>query len=297
LTTTDEGIERQRRLVEAQRSWGLRDVELLDADDLRQAFPFVDPVVRQARYRQADGLIDPKGIAMGLAAGAPAASFALGCEVTGIDVEGDRVRAVETSRGAVSTPAVVIAAGPFSGVLAALAGVKLPLLTVRRHKLVMPEVPEVPPEAPMTIDDDTGAHWRPAFRGAFLLFTDPATAPTPPTDSVPIDHSFAFQLLDPRSVQAVARVVPFWRDVWERGGHHWLLQAGQYTMTPDRRPLLGQTGVQGLYLNTGYSGRGVMGAPAGSRILIDVVSGTLSSEANPFRPDREFTEGPRLDPL
>src|SRR6266540_806791 len=85
LTTTAEGAERQRRLVERQRAWGVGDVDLLDGDEAR------------------------------------------------------------------------------------LAGVALPVTAVRRQKLVMPEVPQVPADAPMTIDDDTGVHWRPAFRGASLL--------------------------------------------------------------------------------------------------------------------------------
>ena len=195
-----------------------------------------------------------------------------------------------------ATESVVIAAGPFSGIVAALAGVELPVQTVRRQKLVLPEVPEVPAGAPMTVDDDTGAHWRPAFRGASLLFTDPTTPPTPPEENVPTDQAFAFQLLDPSSPQSVSRVAPFWRDVWTRGGHHWMLQAGQYTMTPDRRPLLGQTAVEGLFVNAGYSGRGVMGSPAGGRILIDVLTGKLPLEENQFRPDRAFEDRPRLDP-
>jgi glycine/D-amino acid oxidase-like deaminating enzyme len=87
---------------------------------------------------------------------------------------------------------------------------------------------------------------------------------------------------------SVTRVAPFWRGVWERGSANWILQAGQYTMTPDHRPLLGPTPVDGLYVNTGYSGHGVMGSAAGSRIVVDTLTGGLSPDQNPFRPTREF---------
>ena len=50
-------------------------------------------------------------------------------------------------------------------------------------------------------------------------------------------------------------------------------------------------------MNTGYSGHGVMGGPAGSRILVDVLTGKLEAGANPFRLDRELVERPHLDPL
>ena len=296
LTTSDEGAQRQRRLVEAQRGWGLDDVELLTGDEVRKQLPFVGEDVIQARLRRADGLLDPRGLSLGLAAGA-SSPVVTRCDVTGFGVRGGRLVSVETSLGLVSTPAAVIAGGPLSGIVAASAGVDLPIETVRRQKLVMPEVPEVPPDAPMVIDDDTGAHWRPALRGAFLLFTDPTTPPSPPAEEVPTDSALAFQLLDPASPQAVARVSPFWRAVWERDDAQWMLQAGQYTMTPDRRPLIGPTAIDGLYVNTGYSGRGVMGGPAGSRHLIDLVTGKLRPEENPFRLDRDFTERPRLDPL
>jgi hypothetical protein len=40
-----------------------------------------------------------------------------------------------------------------------------------------------------------------------------------------------------------------------------------------------------------------MGGPAGSRHLVDVVTGKTAPEDNPFRLDRGFAERPRLDPL
>ena len=142
----------------------------------------------------------------------------------------------------------------------------------------------------MTIDDDTGAHWRPALRGAYVLFTDPATPPGPPLEDVPPDHRLAAALLEPSSPVSVARASPFWAELWERNATTWLMQSGQYTMTPDHRPLVGPSAIEGLYLNTGYSGHGIMGSPAASRVLVDVMVGRVASEANAFRPDRRFAE-------
>src|SRR5207245_1628201 len=84
----------------------------------------------------------------------------------------------------------------------------------------------------------------------------------------------------------------FWRDVWERGSDHWLLQAGQYTVTPDHRPLIGETAVPGLFVNTGYSGHGIMLGPAAGRICIDALTGAAGASANPFRPDRVLATRP-----
>ena len=140
----------------------------------------------------------------------------------------------------------------------------------------------------MTIDDENGVHWRPALRGASILFTDPRTPSSAPTDRVPIDPGFAFEVLSPDSPTSAGRIAPFWNDVWNRGSVLWMIQSGQYTNTSDRRPLLGPLPLEGLFVNTGYSGHGIMGGPAGSRHLVDVLIGKIAPEANPFRVDRAF---------
>jgi sarcosine oxidase subunit beta len=289
LTTSQEGATRQRGLVDAQRSWGLDDVEVLTGTEVRARWPWITEDVVQARFRAGDGFLDPKELTLGLAA-ASGASVVVDCEVVGMRTKGGRIGAVETSRGPLACDAAVIATGPFSGEVAAWAGVDLPVETVARHKIVLPEVPLVPQDAPMTIDDDTGAHWRPSFSGANLLFTDPATPPTPPIENVPPDNALAFKLLRPGGRASVARIAPFWKEVWERGTAHWLIQSGQYTMTPDHRPLIGHSHVENLFINTGYSGHGIMGSAAGSRHLIDVVVGKISPEDNVFRLDRVFEQ-------
>ena len=59
-------------------------------------------------------------------------------------------------------------------------------------------------------------------------------------------------------------------------------------MTPDRRPLIGPTAVEGLFVNTGCNGHGVMTSPAGARLLIDLLTGRTRAADNPFRIDRPF---------
>ena len=285
LTTDERNAERQRALVARLHEWGQGDVELLTGDEVRHRFPYVDENVVQARWRGGDGFLDTTQLTFGLVHGSKA-EVMVDCAATGFVASGGRLTGVRTTKGVVPTDVAVIAAGPLSGLLAGAEGIDLPIVTVRRQKLILPEVPEVPPQAPMTIDEDTGVHWRPALAGAWLLFTDPATPESPPADNVPVDPAFAFQLLDPTSPFSVARVVPFWRAVWDRGAAPWLLQAGQYTMTPDHRPLIGPLWIEGLWVNTGYSGHGIMLGPAGSRLLVDLLTG--KAELNPFAPGRAF---------
>jgi sarcosine oxidase subunit beta len=285
LTTDERNAERQRAMVARLHQWGQGDVELLTGDEVRRRFPYVGGNAVQARWRGGDGFLDTTQLTFGLVHGS-GADVMVDCAATGFVASAGRLTGIRTTKGVVPTDVAVIAAGPLSGLLARAEGIDLPIVTVRRQKLILPEVPEVPPHAPMTIDEDTGVHWRPALAGAWLLFTDPATPESPPADNVPVDPAFAFQLLDPTSPFSVARVVPFWREVWDRGAVPWLLQAGQYTMTPDHRPLIGPLSIEGLWVNTGYSGHGIMLGPAGSRLLVDLLTG--KAESNPFSPGRAF---------
>jgi sarcosine oxidase subunit beta len=302
---------RQRELVAAQHGFGLDDVELLDGDEVRRRWPFISDTVIQARFRGGDGFIDQVRLAWGYAlaasggpgverpAGAAEATFVLGQRVTGLRAVGGRIVAIETHDGAIAAPIVVLATGPFLGRTAALAGLEVPIAPTRRQKVIVADAPEVPQDAPMTIDEDTGAHWRPALRGAYVLLTERGTAATDPTWSVPTSADFAFRLLDPSSPDAVSLVTPFWEDVWERGVN-WVLHAGQYEYTPDHRPFVSSTPVDGLWLNGGWSGHGVMGSGGGSRLLIDAITNTATGPSwglrpdgpsgNPFRVDRPFPD-------
>ena len=290
-TTNPATIQRQKALLARQHAWGLTDVEWLSGDEARASFPYLSHEVVGARWRAGDGWLDVRRLAVGYALAAQVragATFVVNTEVTGFELADGALRGVQTARGAISTPVAVIAAGPFSGVVGAMAGLEIPLSLVRRQKLVMPDVAEVPPGAPMTIEEDIGSHWRPALRGAFCLRTAPGVPLGPPLYDVPISADFAFGLLDPASPYALARISPFWSDVWQRGTAHWSLQAGQYDYSPDHRPFLGHTSVQGLYVNCGYSGHGIMTSGGASRIVVDTITGKLHAEENPFRLDRQF---------
>ena len=192
------------------------------------------------------------------------------------------------NRGTIQADQVVIAAGPFSGKLAASAGVNLPLKVMHRHKVVVPDLPRVPAHAPMTIDDDTGTHWRPALGGAYVLDAAPRGQGVEPTEDVPPDSHMAFAILDPQSPTAAARISPFWGQAWRRGELRWMVHSGQYMMTPDHRPLIGETALPGLWVNTGYSGHGIMCSPAAGRILADLI--TSRTQVSPFALGRTFVK-------
>lgn len=290
--TTPAGVRHQLRFVDALHGWGVSDVELISGDEARYRFPYVGPDVVQARYRPDDGWLDPTRLTFGYAR-ASHARVCLDAPVIGLCQSDGRLTGVKTPRGDISCHSVVVAAGPFSGALTALAGVTLDLRPTIRHKVVIPDFPALPEHGPMTIHEETAAHWRPGLRGGYALLTDPATPSGEPMDNVSPDANVAFALFDPRSPTALARISPLWATAWQTGTFSWILQAGQYTYTPDHRPLLGPwPGLDGLLVNCGYSGHGIMASAGGSRLVMDTLLGRLTPEANPFRPDRPMVERP-----
>ena len=288
-----------RDLVALQATFGLTDVELLSGDEARARWPYLSPNIVQARFRAGDGFIDQIALTRGYAAASSHASaiadatgngharYALHTECIGFlrDASGT-ITGVETSRGAISAPLVLIAAGPWSGVVAARAGVALPIAPTIRQKLVIPELAAIDPAGPMTIDDETGSHWRPALAGCYALRTDPMTPPGDPLLEVPTDAAYALALLDPASPSALALLAPFWDEVWRNGPPTWSLVAGQYESTPDHRPFIGPTSVPGLFVNTGYSGHGVMCSAGGARRAVDLLLQRADVASEPFRVDR-----------
>lgn len=289
--TTDDGARHQRHFVEALHGWGVGDVELLSGDEARYRFPYLSPGIIQSRFRGGDGWLDPKRLTLGYAR-ASGARICLQTPAVGFTVQGDRVTGVRTPRGTVACAHAVIATGPFAAPLAALAGLQLDLRPTIRHKLVVPELAALPADSPMTIHEETAAHWRPGLQGCYALWTEPGTPPGEPLENVPTSADFAFGLLDPRSPRSLAQLSPIWESVWAEGTLNWLLQAGQYTYTPDHRPLLGPSEVAGLVLNVGYSGHGIMASAGGSRLVVDALLGRVTAQDNPFRPQRVMLERP-----
>ena len=278
LTTQPDGLETFRRRVEAQHRLGLLDVGLLDGDEVRRRFPYVAEGVTAATFRQRDGWLSAHEAAYGLAR-ASGARVALSTAVNGIALSSGRVTGVTTERGSIAAPIVVLAAGPYSGRVAALAGVELPLQIIRRHRLTIGQHSLIPQNAPMTIDQDTGAHWRPESPGAALAWAQPQEPPSEPTDHVLPNPMFAHEVLE-----GVSRLCPFWIKVAESLKRDQIfLTAGQYTVTPDDRPIIGpHPDITGLFFNLGYSGHGIMAAPGGGRLLADLVTGQADDADNPF---------------
>ncbi len=284
LTSAADGPATLGRFVEATRTFGVTDSELLIGDEIRQRFPWVSERITAASYRARDGWVSPYEVVHGLARAAANAEIHLGTSATAILTDGDggRIIGVRTERGTIAAGRVVIAAGPFAKRLAATAGLDLPVTMVRHHRAMVAPQPEIPADGPMTLDTDTHAYWRPEGGGAFLGMGQDE-AGTDPVDPVPTDWTFPAVVMD-----AASRAAPFWTAIADRlTSAEISLAAGQYTCTADGRPFIGGTGIEGLYLHTGDNGWGIEGGPEAGRRLAAIMAGQAPDDVrNPYRLNR-----------
>ncbi len=126
--------------VELRRRRGIV-LEDLDGDGVRRMEPALGPNVACGRFQKGTGhTVDPLRLVRALAEcfAANGGAF-LNERVTGFDRDGDAVRGVVTDAGVRRAPIVVLAAGAWSGRLAAQLGYRVPLESEGGYHVMLPE--------------------------------------------------------------------------------------------------------------------------------------------------------------
>ncbi len=289
VATSERHLEYLRRNLERQRAEGLQRAEFIPASEVVRMVPQLraDDILGGS-FCPTDGFVDPHLVMTGFMERALELGARLwrGVEVTGIERDARGVAGVETTRGRVATRRVVNAAGAWAAGVAAMAGVELPVVPLRRMLVPAEPFPGFPERLPMTIDMATGFHFRREGLGLLLAWADPHETPG---YKLNFDPEFVEKIL----TRAVERVPCFERlEVNPKRG--W---AGLYEVSPDHHAILGPApGVPGFWLANGFSGHGVMHSPATGRILSEwIMHGEPRTiDARPLRLER-FAEGRALE--
>jgi sarcosine oxidase subunit beta len=282
--------DRVRANSASHRAMGV-DSSVIDAQGIRELYPALEVGDEVAAYEPRSGYADPSQTAGAFLAAARrlGARLVTGAEVTAIRVEGGRVVGVDTSKGAWDAPAVVDAAGAWAGRVAALAGLDLPI-SVWRHDTGYLGVPaSVPRPIPVVIDIANGMYFRPEGLGADMVLIgledDNQIGGSPDRDTS--DAAAGFR---DRAAERIVRRVPSLLEGTFRTSH-----SGQDGLTPDQRPMLGQAGPDGFFLDCGHSGTGFKTAPAVGLAMAELIldGAATSVDIAPFAPSR-FAEGKLL---
>jgi sarcosine oxidase subunit beta len=262
--TNDKHLAYLRSNYEKQLALGLKDVRLISGDEIRGMFPQLrgDDIVGGS-FCSSDGFVDPYSAMIGMMTWAAdhGAKLWKNPVVTGIQRDSHGIGGVETTKGTVATRKVVDAAGAWAAGIAKMVGVDLPVEPLRRMLVPTEPFDQFPHSAPMIIDMSNGFHFRPEGLGFLLAWNDPEETPGYKTD---FDPAFIEKIL----TRAADRV-PVFENLAVNPKRAW---AGLYEMTPDHHPILGEApGVPGFFLANGFSGHGVMHAPATGKILADLI--------------------------
>lgn len=265
MATSERHMAYLRANYERQVAMGLKPVRLVSAQEIRSLYPQLraDDIVGGS-FCATDGFVDPYSAMVGFMTRAAEQGARLwrDAEVTGLELDGAGIVAVQTSRGRVATRVVVNAAGAWAAQVAQMAGVELPVEPLRRQLVPTEPFDQFPHSAPMIIDMSNGFHFRPESLGFLLAWADPEETPGYKLDFEP---SFIEKVL----TRAAARV-PMFENLAVNPKRAW---AGLYEMTPDHHPVLGPTpAVKGLFFANGFSGHGVMHAPATGKIVSDLIT-------------------------
>jgi len=247
----------------------------LDQGQIGAIFPELAVAdVRFATFCPSDGHADPNSILQGYVARArqAGARFEEGAGVTAIDHSGDRVTGVRIGERRIACETVVDAAGAWAGEVAALAGLSIPIVPLRRQIFITNPIAGFDRDVPMTIEFSSGLYLHRDSGGVLLGMADPR-------DPVGFDDRVNWDFLPEVVERGLARLPLLERATIRTG---W---AGFYEDTPDKHAILGRTpSLEGFICAAGFSGHGLMHAPATGELIAEVICGIPPSlDISPLR--------------
>jgi len=263
--------------VEVQRAHDV-PVEVLTPDEIKYRWPYltVDDL-RGGTFGPKDGYADPYSVAMAFATAARRMGVRIEeqTKVTGMQIEGGRVRGVETTRGPVAAPVVVNVAGAWGAQVAKMAGFDLPVVPYRRQVFITQAFEAIPKPVPMILDIEPAFYFRGEGPGVLMGMSDQEE---PPSFNTNVDYHFL-----ERVIEKAVRRAPILEEAEIMRG--W---GGLYDITPDDNAIIGPLpGVEGLYCAVGFSGHGFQQGPTVGRVLAELIlDGRTDFDLSPFAHDR-----------
>ncbi len=263
---------------------------LITAQDVARLAPtFLTDDFDVAAYEPESGYADPSATTTSLmdAAKEKSARIVQDCSVTGVIVEGDKVKGVNSSQGDFFAPIVVNAAGPWADKLNESVGLDISFTTWRHDTMFVGVAKEMGHHFPTVIDFPKEMYYRPETGGLMLVGLEDGN---PLGDSPDGDTDHALKGFVERAIERICQRVPSMENSYLHTAH-----GGYDGLTPDQHPLLGQAGPEGFYLQCGMSGTGFKIAPAVglcmSELILDGKAKTV--DISIYAPGR-FAEGKEI---
>jgi sarcosine oxidase subunit beta len=274
-----ESLEVEREKARLDRAFGV-EMEILTPEEVRRLNPLVDlsgggelPVVG-ASYHPPGSFARHDSVVWAYASAADRLGVHVhqGVEVAAVEVAGGRCTGVRTRRGRVAAGAVVSAVAGWSSVLAATAGLRLPLRTHPLQAFVTEAYRHVLDGLVSSMD--LAVYVSQTARGELLVGAEILPYQTYSTRS-----TFGFLA---EAARRSIQILPFMAEA--RVLRQW---AGLCDMSPDSSPILGRTEVEGFFLAAGMGTWGFKGTPIFGRTMAELVAtGRTPELIAPFSLDR-----------
>ena len=261
VARSEARMQELHRRITSAKAWGI-DAEIVSPKEVQEKVPFLDPdVITGGFWTPSVGVVESvrfgtlmreKAIEMGALVSVP------NTEVTGVDVEGGRVKRVRTTNGDIECEVLVIACGVWSPKIARMAGAHIPL-TPAVHQMIsvgpIAEFQGLPGEInfPIIRDMDTFCYERQHGGdmevGSYAhrpILWDPEDIPSIEQSTLsPTELPFTSDDFDPQLEQALELMPELLGN--PNAGIRYAIN-GLLSLTPDGFPILGETPeVKGLW--------------------------------------------------
>jgi sarcosine oxidase subunit beta len=228
------------------------------------------------------GVARHDAVAWGLARAADARGVDIiqNCEVTGILREGGRVAGVETTRGTIRAPKVGCVVAGHASVLAAMAGIRLPIESHPLQALV--SEPIKPVLDTVVMSGAVHAYISQSDKGELVMGA-----------GIDVFNSYAqrgaLRVVE-HTMAAVCELFPIFNRL--RVMRTW---GGIVDVCPDASPIVSKTPMEGLYFNCGWGTGGFKATPGSGWVFAHTIARDEPHPLNaPFALER-FTTGALID--
>jgi len=287
LAHTESDVREGMRRINANRLNGI-DAEWLDAAAVKRFCPILN-ISPDARYPVLGATLQRRGgvarhdaVAWGYARAADARGVDIieNCEITAIRSAEGRITGVETSRGDITADKVAIVAAGHNSVLAAMAGVRLPLQSHPLQALV--SEPVKPVLDCVVMSNTVHVYVSQSDKGELVIGAGiDAFNSYAQRGSFPVIEGQMTALLELFPAFSRLKMLRSW--------------AGIVDVSPDASPIIGKLPVEGLYLNGGWGTGGFKATPGAGHVFAHTIARDEPHPlARPFSLER-FATGALID--
>ena len=282
LAHTEHDVRELRRRIYANQAQGI-DAEWLTTAQCKEFLPIlnVDPGMRfpvlGGSLQRRGGIARHDAVAWGFARAADRRGVDIiqNCEVTGFRIENGRVLGVETTRGAIAAPKVGVVVAGHAGVLAGMAGFRLPIDSHPLQALVSEPIKPVMPTVVMS--STVHVYLSQSDKGELVIGA-----------GADLYNSYAqrgsFPVIED-TVKALVELFPMFSRL--RMMRQW---GGIVDICPDASPIIGRTPVEGLYFNCGWGTGGFKATPGSGWVFAHTIARDEPHPINaPFSLERFHT--------